>query len=69
MVGIILKYKQNDDRKQRFQAVMANTYTQLYDQIKNFDCAQRFAHLSCHTNLRIKVVTYAERSAETEGDK
>ena len=48
---------------------MANTYTQLYDQIKNFDCAQRFAHLSCHTNLRIKVVTYAERSAETEGDK
>ena len=43
-------------------------YTKLYDKIKNFDCAQRFAHLPCHTNLRTKVVIYAERYAETEGD-
>ena len=30
-------------------------YTRLYDNIKNFDCAQGFAHLSCRTNLTTKV--------------
>ena len=34
--------------------------------IKNFDCAQRFAHLSCRTNLRTKVDISAKRYAETE---
>ena len=43
-------------------------YTKLYDKIKNFDCAQGFAHLSCRTNLRTKVDIYAKRYAETEGD-
>ena len=43
-------------------------YTKLYDKIKNFDCAQRFAHLSCRTNLRTKVDIYAKRYAETEGN-
>ena len=43
-------------------------YTKLYDKIKNFDCAQGFAHLSCRTNLRTKVDIYAKRYAETEGN-
>ena len=43
-------------------------YTKLYDKIKNFDCAQEFAQLSCRTNLRTKVDIYAKRYAETEGD-
>ena len=42
-------------------------YTKLY-KIKIFDCAQGFAHLSCRTNLRIKVDIYAKRYAETEGN-
>ena len=30
-------------------------YTKLYDKIKNFDCAQGFAHLSFRTNLEQKL--------------
>ena len=36
--------------------------------MKNFDCAQGFAHLSCHTNLRTKVDIIAKRYADTEGN-
>ena len=43
-------------------------YTKLYDKIKNFDCAQGFAHLSCRSNLRTKVDIYAKRYAKTEGN-
>ena len=43
-------------------------YTKLYDKIKNFDCAQGFAHLFCRTNFRTKVDIYAKRYAETEGN-
>ena len=41
-------------------------YTQLYDKIKIFDCAQGFPHLSCRTNLRTKVDI--EANSETEGN-
>ena len=41
-------------------------YTQLYDKIKIFDCAQGFPHLSCRTNLRTKVDI--EGNSETEGN-
>ena len=41
-------------------------YTKLYEKIKNFDCAQGFAHLPFCTNLRTKVDIYAKRYAETE---
>ena len=44
------------------------TYTKLYDKIKCFDCAQRFAHLSCRTNLRTKVDIYVKGYAETKGN-
>ena len=43
-------------------------YTTLHDKIKNFDCAQGFAHLSWSTNLRTSVDIYAKRYAETEGN-
>ena len=36
--------------------------------MKNFDCAQGFAHLSCRTNSRTKFDIYAKRYAETEGN-